>query len=91
MLKFFWLAMVILISLTQYRLWAGEGSIEEIMSLQKRVNQQIQENNTLKVRNDKLIEEVSDLKNGNEAIEERARKDLGMIKKGEVFYMVVDQ
>jgi cell division protein FtsB len=80
---------LLLISL-QYQLWIGKGSYQEYNSLKKMIEQQQQKNAALKIRNDALVAEVADLKGGLEAIEERARLELGMIKRGEVFYQIVE-
>lgn len=73
----------------QYRLWIGSGSFAEVWLLEKKIEQQIVKNKLLEDRNHYLNEEVLDLKRGYDAIEERARFDFGMIKKGETFVMVV--
>jgi cell division protein FtsB len=75
----------------QYRLWVGEGSLAQKQVLEHKVESQKKENALLRERNHILANEVSNLKEGLESVEERARKDLGMIKDGETFYMVVDK
>ena len=82
--------LVLLIVLLQYRLWLDKGGIPEVLQLEKEVEMVTLEVNTLKERNQKLAAEVVDLKTGIEAIEERARTDLGMIKEDEIYYQVVD-
>ncbi|MDX2349088.1 MAG: cell division protein FtsB [Porticoccus sp.] len=77
--------------LLQYRLWVGEGSMAQRQVLQHKVDIQQEENDVLRERNSILAGEVSDLKDGLESVEERARTDLGMVKEGETFYMVVDK
>ncbi|MBQ0712250.1 MAG: cell division protein FtsB [Porticoccus sp.] len=77
--------------LLQYRLWVGEGSMAQRQVLQHKVDIQQEENDVLHERNSILAGEVSDLKDGLESVEERARTDLGMVKEGETFYMVVDK
>jgi cell division protein FtsB len=79
---------VILLAL-QYPLWIGKGSWMRVRELDRALAQQRDANARLKARNDALDAEVRDLKQGLEAIEEHARYDLGMIKKDEVFYQVV--
>jgi len=74
----------------QYRLWVGEGSLSEVWRLQKQVEAQRNENERLMERNMALDAEVTDLKQGMDAIEEHARNDLGMIKEDEVFYQVIE-
>lgn len=83
-------ALVILFVLLQFKLWFGEGSVNDVWRLEDAIAAQSAENAQLKERNQALIAEVDDLKQGLDAIEERARSELGMIKKGETFYQVVD-
>lgn len=73
----------------QYRLWIGDGSIAALVNLQDEMEKQSAENARLQERNRLLTAEVFALKNNADAIEERARTDLGMIKKGETFFMVL--
>ena len=82
--------LAVLFALLQYRLWVGDGSLAEVWRLNQAVDAQRAENEGLRDRNDALEAEVLDLKTGSEAIEERARSELGMIRDGEVFYQVVD-
>jgi cell division protein FtsB len=82
-------ALVALLLLLQYRLWLGQGGLLTIWHLKQEIAEQVVENQTLKQRNNILLADIEDLKNGNEAVEERARNDLGMVKSGEHFYQVV--
>ena len=84
------LIFVILIALLQYPLWLGKGSWLRVWDLKQKITQQKDHNTELKQRNDTLDAEVQDLKQGNAAIEERARSELGMIKQDEVFYQVLE-
>lgn len=86
-----WLILVLLLMLAglQYRFWVGDTSYAQVMRLEHAIAQQEQENSRLQHRNQVLAVEVNDLKTGTDGIEERARHDLGMIKQGETFYMVV--
>tara|TARA_R110002072_G_scaffold4650_2_gene32177 strand:- start:21395 stop:21673 length:279 start_codon:yes stop_codon:yes gene_type:complete len=88
-MKLVWSLMLLVIIGLQYRLWIGSGSYSEVWMLQDKVEQQIAKNKLLESRNNRLNEEVLDLKNGYAAIEERARFNLGMIKENESFYMIV--
>ncbi len=83
--------LLLVILLLQYKLWVGAGSIAEVWRLQDAIETQQLENKGLRDRNQALHAEVRDLKSGTEAIEERARNDLGMIKKDETFYHIVDE
>ncbi|MFC1685178.1 cell division protein FtsB [Pseudomonadota bacterium] len=82
--------LLVLLLLLQYRLWVGEGSLAEVSNLQREIAAQQQELAKLHQRNRALQAEVQDLKQGLEAIEERARSELGMIKEGETFYQVIE-
>lgn len=79
-----------LLLLLQYPLWFGSGGVFAVWSLHREIDAQRAENARLAERNQVLAAEVVDLKQGLEAIEERARAELGMIKKGETFYQVVE-
>lgn len=85
------LIFVILIALLQYPLWLGKGSWLRVWNVSQKIDEQKKLNVSYKLRNDTLRAEVRDLKQGNAAIEERARSELGMIKEDEVFYQVIDQ
>jgi len=82
--------LLILLVLLQYRLWVGEGSLAEVHNLKNEIATQQQELERLRQRNRALTAEVQDLKQGLDAIEERARSELGMIRKGETFYQLVE-
>ncbi|MCK5728061.1 MAG: septum formation initiator family protein [Methylococcales bacterium] len=81
---------VTFIFLLQMRLWTGDGSITQVHEYQQKLevlNKQYIEN---KERNDILYGEVLNLRNGTEALEERARHELGMIKKNETFFQIIE-
>jgi len=81
--------LVALIVALQYPLWVGKGGWMRVWELERTLEQQRETNARLKARNDSLDADVRDLKEGNEAIEERARLELGMVKRDETFYQVV--
>ena len=85
------LIFVVLIALLQYPLWLGKGSWLRVWNITQQIEEQKDKNIMFKLRNETLSAEVQDLKQGNAAIEERARTELGMIKQDEVFYQVIDQ
>ena len=85
------LVLAALILALQYPLWLGKGSWSRVWELERSLDQQRETNAKLKARNDALDAEVRDLKEGHAAIEERARLELGMIRKDEVFYQVVEK
>lgn len=74
----------------QYRLWISEGSLSHRAALQEQIEKQQAENTRLRERNAVLAIEVDELKSGLSAIEERAREQMGMIKEGETFFMIID-
>src|ERR1700761_3490183 len=86
-----WLAasLAFVIILLQYRVWVSEDGVREVDRLQKAVAAQRDDNQQLEERNRQLAAEVRDLKTGLDALEERARSDLGMIASHETFYQVV--
>jgi cell division protein FtsB len=80
--------LVVLIAL-QTKMWFGEGGYRDVKRLAERVEEQARENETLAQRNRELQAEVEDLRQGLQAVEERARSELGMVKESERFYQVV--
>jgi len=87
-----WVALILLALLLALgvKLWAGEWGFREIARLQAQIAEQKTENAKLKQRNDQLQADVDDLRRGKDAVEERARSELGLIKPDEIFYQVVD-
>ena len=90
-MKWFVGSLIAILLLLQARLWFSDSSLLQVWRLQEQVDVQLQENEQLRERNRALEAEVIDLKTGTEAIEERARSELGMIKDGETFYQTVDR
>lgn len=88
-----WLNIVLVLLLVglQYRLWIASGSWADVAALSRASEKQQHRNDRLQARNALLEEEVIDLKTGLEALEERARNDLGMIGARETFYLIVDK
>lgn len=81
--------LIVLLVLLQAKLWLGDGGYRDVQRLSERVDAQESENAELRARNDQLRAEVDDLREGLDAVEERARSELGMIREGEEFYLVV--
>lgn len=73
----------------QYRLWFDSGGIMSMLQLKKQLAKEQLENEKLKKRNQQVLLQVQRLQKNQDAIESRARQELGMIKKGEIFYQVV--
>ncbi|MEY6430885.1 cell division protein FtsB [Thioalkalicoccus limnaeus] len=88
-----WLIVILLLllGLLQYRLWVGEGSLAEVHALRGEIARQHEELAAMRVRNAALQAEVQSLREGFDALEERARSDLGMIKRGEIFLQILDE
>lgn len=74
----------------QYRLWFGAGSWEQIVQLERDIEAQRAKNAQLSSRNSVLENEVRELKSGMDSVEQRARSELGLIKQGETFYLIID-
>lgn len=83
--------LIVLLVFLQYKIWLGDGGIPRILQLQEEVDIVQTQVNKLKERNQALDAEVQDLKKGLDAIEERARSELGMIAQDEVYYQVIDK
>ncbi|WP_340607929.1 cell division protein FtsB [Xenorhabdus bharatensis] len=83
------LLLLVLLGWLQYSLWIGKNGIHDYMRVKDEVAKQEKDNLFLKSRNDQLFAEIKDLTGGQQAIEERARNELGMIKPGESFYRMV--
>lgn len=88
-MRAFTLLLLIIFGLLQYRLWLGKNSVPDYFALQEEVIRQQQANEKLKQRNKLLYADTDDLKLGTEAIEERARNELGMIKENETFFRLI--
>lgn len=82
-------ALIVLILLLQYPLWFGDTGWLRLLSDNRKVEEQRQLNDKLRQRNAAFAAEVQDLKQGKDAIEERARSELGMIRPGEVYVRVI--
>ena len=89
-MKIIALVLLFLLIWLQYKIWLQDGGIPEILQLQQEVEQVSIEVKQLKERNLSLDAEVKDLKKGLDAIEERARSEMGMIKEGEIYYQVIE-
>ncbi|MDB5865946.1 MAG: septum formation initiator [Betaproteobacteria bacterium] len=90
-MKWLTLALVALVGVVQYPLWLGKGGWLRVWEVDQQIATQRETNAKLKVRNSALDAEVRDLKQGLEAIEERARSELGMIRQDEIFFQVLEE
>ena len=90
MLRWVMLVLLLLLVALQFRLWFGEGGMRQVWQLESDLAAQKAENEALSERNADLAAEVEDLRGGHEAVEERAREELGMIGPDEEYYQVVE-
>lgn len=86
----FWILIFCFVGL-QIRLWIGEDSLADIWRLKGEIEQQEQENYLSEERNKRLQAEVKNLKEGLDAVEERARTQLGMVKEDETFFLIINE
>ena len=89
-MRFIAIVLTCLLLLIQYPLWLGKGGWLRVWAMERQVDVAHAKVQELKARNAKLESEVNDLKDGTDAVEERARLELGMLKKGEVFIQILD-
>lgn len=89
-MKLLTLVLAVLIALIQYPLWLGRGSWLRVWEVDQQIQAQRETNHKLQARNAALDAEVNDLKQGFEAVEERARSELGMIRQDEIFFQILD-
>ncbi len=83
-------ALAVLLLLLQYSMWFGRGGVRDVAGLKDQIAAQEAENARLDARNNALLAEVMDLKQGMDAIEEIARSEMGMVRQGEVFFQVLE-
>jgi cell division protein FtsB len=83
--------LAVIFLLLQVRLWTGDGGVQELWQLGHEVDAQTRENTALRERNEALEAEVLDLKEGAAAVEERARRELSMIRRDETFFQAVER
>jgi cell division protein FtsB len=89
-MKWLTLCLVALLGLIQYPLWLGKGGWFRVWEVDQQIAAQREVNSKLKARNAALDAEVRDLKQGLDAIEERARSELGMVRQDEIFFQVLE-
>ena len=89
-MKLFVIFLVTVLAVLQYQLWVDRQGVRKVIHLSDSIAQQNDINQRLYERNEVLAAEVEDLKSGYDAIEERARMELGMIRQGETFFQVID-
>jgi cell division protein FtsB len=82
--------LIIALVVLQHKLWLGDGNLLQLLSLEKKREEHQHENNKLAARNRALEADIKELKSGDQALEEQARYELGMIKEDEDYYQFVD-
>ena len=90
MTRFILVILVVFFLMIQFDIWVKDDGLIRVKELQLMIDSQSEENQRLKLRNKQLEREIEELKSGTESIEEKARTDLGMIKEGEEFYLIVE-
>ena len=88
-MRLFMLVLIFLLAVQQYHLWFGKNGLQDNHALRKEVDIVVASNAELTQRNQMMFSEIEDLKRGSEAIEERARNELGLVKEGETFFRIV--
>ena len=84
------LFLVLMLGALQLRLWTGSGGVPAVRDLRATLQEQLTGNGELLERNQALAAEVIDLKTGLDAVEERARSEMGMVRSGETFFQILD-
>ncbi|KTD57645.1 cell division protein FtsB [Legionella shakespearei] len=82
--------LIIALVFLQHKLWLGDGNVIQWIKLEKRLSDHQHENSKLAARNRALEADIKELKGGDQALEEQARYELGMIKENEIYYQFVD-
>lgn len=90
-MKLVTVSLIALLAILQYKFWQEADGIQDWLRLKHAITLQTAENAQLTLRNNQLAAEIEDLKHGEDAIQEHARNDLGMIRQGEVFYQILDK
>ena len=90
MIRFFIIILIVFFLMIQFDIWFKDDGLYRVKELEQMIGNQVEENKRLKLRNEQLEREIEELKSGTESIEEKARTDLGMIKEGEEFYLIVE-
>ncbi|WP_010450256.1 cell division protein FtsB [Vibrio rotiferianus] len=90
-MRIFVIALTLLFCWLQYTLWFGKNGVSDYYTVEDEIEVQQQVNSKLQARNNEMFAEIDDLRQGLDAIEERARHELGLVKDGETFYRIVDE
>ncbi|MCX7114813.1 MAG: septum formation initiator family protein [Gammaproteobacteria bacterium] len=82
--------LLIVLAGLQYKLWFGDGSVRDLIKLQKKAEKQFIANQQFDEKNAGLVADIKELKNGHQALEEQARQTLGMVRDNEVYYQIIE-
>ncbi|MFT6985773.1 MAG: cell division protein FtsB [Psychromonas sp.] len=88
-MRLFLFVLISLLAVQQYHLWFGKNGLQDNYALIQEVDLIVASNAELTQRNQMMFSEIEDLKLGSQAIEERARNELGLVKEGETFFRIV--
>lgn len=88
-MRVFAVALMVLLGILQYTLWFGKNGVSDYQKVSSEIAAQEKVNANLHERNQEMFAEIDDLRKGKDAIEERARHELGLVKKGETFYRII--
>ncbi len=89
-MRLIFILLIIALAVLQHKLWLGDGNIIQWVKLQQKLKTQQQENSHLAKRNKTLETDIQELKTGDQALEEQARAELGMIKDDEIYYQFLE-
>ena len=90
MIRFFIIILIVFFLMIQFDIWLKDDGFYRVKELEQMIDSQVEENERLKLRNKQLEREIEELISGTESIEEKARTDLGLIKEGVEFYLIVE-
>ncbi|MEH0666851.1 cell division protein FtsB [Vibrio scophthalmi] len=90
-MRVFALTLLLILGWLQYELWLGKNGVADYQAVSAEIDVQHQVNASLQSRNNEMFAEIDDLRQGLDAIEERARHELGMVKEGETFYRIIGE
>ncbi|MEH0689519.1 cell division protein FtsB [Vibrio cholerae] len=90
-MRVFALTLLLILGWLQYELWLGKNGVADYQAVSAETDVQHQVNASLQSRNNEMFAEIDDLRQGLDAIEERARHELGMVKEGETFYRIIGE
>lgn len=87
-MRFVTIALLALLALVHVELWFGKGGVPRVVELQRKLDAQRVENDSSRQRNERMLAEVRDLKEGLEMVEEKARFELGMVRSDEIYVQI---